>query len=64
VVVAAVNQDDLGIGVPQRVRRCDPGKATSNDNDALAVRGRHVDDGRLVGPRRGQHRAHWFTFHR
>src|SRR5262249_25184720 len=63
VVVAAVNQYDLGIGVPQRVRRCDPGKAAADDDDALAVRGRHVDDGgRLVGPRFGEHRAHWFTF--
>ena len=28
VVVAAVDQDDLGIGVPQRVRRREPGKAS------------------------------------
>jgi hypothetical protein len=33
VVVAAVDQDDLGIAVPQRVRRREPGKAAADDDD-------------------------------
>jgi hypothetical protein len=49
VVVAAVDQDDLGIGVPQRVRRCDPGKAAADDNDTLALSARRLDDGSCLG---------------
>jgi len=37
VVVAAVDQYDLSIGVPQRVRRGDPSKAATNDHDALLL---------------------------
>jgi hypothetical protein len=33
MVVAAVDQDDLSIGVPQRVRRREPGKAAADDHD-------------------------------
>jgi hypothetical protein len=63
VVVAAVNQDDLGIGVPQRVRRRDPGKATVDDHDALAPRMQRLHDRRgPIRPSVDQHRAHWVTF--
>ena len=59
VVVAAVDQHDLGIGVPQRVRRRDPGKAAADDDDALALSARRLDDGGcLVRPGLGQHCAH------
>src|SRR5580704_7321758 len=37
VVVAAVYQDDLGIGVPQRVRRGDSAKAAANDDHTLLL---------------------------
>ena len=33
VMVAAVDQDDLRIGVPQRARRREPGKAAADDHD-------------------------------
>jgi hypothetical protein len=33
VVIAAVDQDDLGIGVPQRVRRRESGKTAADDHD-------------------------------
>ena len=39
-MVAAVDQYDLGIGVPQRVHRRDPGKAAADDDDALLLRWR------------------------
>jgi hypothetical protein len=39
VVVAAVDQDDLSIGVPQRVRRRKPGKAAANDHDPRFLSG-------------------------
>jgi hypothetical protein len=37
VVVAPIDQDDLGIGMPQRVCRGDPGKAATNDDDTLLL---------------------------
>ena len=37
VVVAAVDQHDLSIGVAQCVRRCHPGKAAADDNGALGL---------------------------
>ncbi|MEA2789565.1 MAG: hypothetical protein QOG73_1971, partial [Acetobacteraceae bacterium] len=36
VVIAAVDQDDLGIGVPQRVHRRESGKTAADDHDTLA----------------------------
>jgi hypothetical protein len=45
VVVAPVDQHDLGIRVPQRVRRSEPGKAATDDHDTLALRQRRIDDG-------------------
>ena len=39
VVVAAVDQDDLGIGVPQRVRRREPGKAAADNDDPRLLAG-------------------------
>jgi hypothetical protein len=35
VVVAAVDQQDLGISVPQRVRRREPGKAAADNHNTL-----------------------------
>jgi hypothetical protein len=37
VVIAAVDQDDLGIGVPQRMRRREPGKAAADDYDPRSL---------------------------
>ena len=37
VVIAAIDQDDLGIGVPQRVRRRESGKTAADDHDTLAL---------------------------
>jgi hypothetical protein len=37
VVVAAVDQQDGGIGMPQGVRRRDPGKAADGDYDAVTL---------------------------
>jgi hypothetical protein len=54
VVVAAVDQDDLGISEPQRVRRRDPGKA-ADDHDTLALGTRRLHDV-------GRHGAHWVAF--
>ena len=31
----AFDQDDLGLGMPQRARRGNPGKSTADDHDAL-----------------------------
>jgi hypothetical protein len=59
VVVAPVNQHDLGIGVPQRVRRREPGKAAADNHDTLALRIGRVDDTcRLVGAVFRQHHTH------
>ena len=59
VVIAPVDQHDLGIGVPQRVRRRKPGKAAADDHDTLALRTRRLHDSRcLIRPSVGQHRAH------
>ena len=51
MVVAAVDQDDLGISVPQRVHRRDPGKTAADDHDALALSAGRLDNrGCLVRP--------------
>src|SRR6516164_2345455 len=51
VVVAAVDQYDLGIGVPQPARRRESCKAAADDHDTLALRQWRVDSGCcLVGP--------------
>jgi hypothetical protein len=39
VVVATVDQDDLGIGATQRVRRREPGKATADNDDPRLLTG-------------------------
>ena len=59
-MVAAVDQYDLGgTGVPQRVRRRDPGKAAADDNNALPHRTRRLNDRCCpIRPSVGQHRAH------
>jgi hypothetical protein len=62
VVVAAVDQDDLGIGMPQRMRRRDPGKAAAHDHHALALSTARRDNGGcFAGPSLGQYCAHWIT---
>ena len=59
VVVATVDENDLGIGVPQRVRRREPGKAAADDHDTLALRTGRVDDSCcLIRPVFCQHRTH------
>src|SRR4029077_4935632 len=45
VVVAPIDHDELDIGMSQRVRRSDPGKAGADDHDTLALSGGRVDDG-------------------
>jgi hypothetical protein len=37
VVIAAVDQDDFGIGLPQRVRRCESGKSAADDHHTLSL---------------------------
>jgi hypothetical protein len=44
VVVATVDENDLGIGVPQRLRRREPAKAAADDHDTLALRTWRVDN--------------------
>jgi hypothetical protein len=39
VVVTAVDQHDIGICVPQRVRRREPGKAAADDDDSRFLPG-------------------------
>jgi hypothetical protein len=39
MVVAPVDQDDLGIGVSQRARRREPGKATADNDDPWLLAG-------------------------
>ena len=39
VVVASVDQNDLGVAVPERVRRREPGKASTDDHHALSPPG-------------------------
>src|SRR5262249_44140826 len=60
VVVAPVDQENLGIGVAQRVRSRDPGKAAAHDDDTLTLRGRHVHANpalvRTDLPQNGPHR--------
>src|SRR5262249_6633827 len=45
VVVAAIDQDDLDIGAPQRVCGGDPGKAATDDKNALALWAMRLDHG-------------------
>ena len=40
MMIATIDQYDLGIASSQCPRRCDPGKAAANDDDALTVRWR------------------------
>src|SRR6516164_2757059 len=62
VVVAAIDQDDIDISVPQRTCRGDSGKASADDDDALSLPVGSLDAaGRLVRPSLGQHRTHRFT---
>jgi hypothetical protein len=59
VVVAPVDQDDLGFRVPQGVRRRKPGKAAADDHDTPALQTWRLHDRRcLIRPSVGQHRAH------
>ena len=58
MVVAAVDQYDLGIGVPQRVRRRDPGKAAADDYDALSPLSLRANDFRYAWALRLQIVAH------
>jgi hypothetical protein len=59
VVIAAVDQEDFGIGVPQRVRRRESGKTAADDHDTLALWRRRVDHGCcFLRPIVRQHRAH------
>ena len=64
VVVAPVDQDHLGIGVPQRVRRREPGKAAADDHDALLrsrlLSARRICDSQSIC-RFCQHGAHGIT---
>jgi hypothetical protein len=58
VVVAAIDQYDFRIGVPQRVRRCDPSKASADDNNALALSAWRLDEDSCRNrPALGQHGA-------
>ena len=55
MVVAPVDQDDLGVRMPQRARRGNPGKSTADDDDALAPSaGRRDNGGSFVRPSLGQ----------
>ena len=45
VVVAAVDQHDLGISVPQLARRREPGKASADDHDTLPRSARLIGNG-------------------
>ena len=59
MVIAAVDQEDFGIGVPQRVRRRESGKTAADDHDTLALSAGRLDNGGcLVRPGLGQHCAH------
>ena len=59
MVIAAVDQEDFGIGVPQRVRRRESGKTAADDHDTLALWRRRVDHGCcFLRPIVRQHRAH------
>jgi len=54
VVVAPIDQDDLDIGVSQRVRCRDPGKTAADNHDTLPLRTRRLHDHmRLVRPSLG-----------
>jgi hypothetical protein len=54
MVVATVDQHDLGVGVPERARRSKSGKAAADDDDALALSGGRLDNGGwLVSARLG-----------
>lgn len=44
MMIAAVDQYDIDISVPQRPCRGDPGKASPDDDDALALSAAHLID--------------------
>jgi len=48
VVVAPVDQDDIGIRVPQRMRRGEPGKTATDDDNPLAPAAGRGDYGRCL----------------
>ena len=59
VVVAAVDQDDIDIRVPQRACRGDSGKAGADDDNALALSTGGLGNGScLVRLGFGQYRTH------
>ena len=45
VVVAAVDQDDIDISVAKRACRCESGKASADDDDALSLSVGSLDNG-------------------
>ena len=57
MVIAPVDQDDLGIRVLESARRGDAGEATSNDHDAF-LRSRLFCAGRVCGGVSGSGRPH------
>jgi hypothetical protein len=48
MMIAPVDQNDLGIASPQGPCRLDPGKAAANDDDALMLRWRRFRGRRLA----------------
>src|SRR5262249_429049 len=59
MMIAAVDQDDVDISVPQRACRGDAGKAAADDDSTLSLLVRGLAPGeRLVRPNLDQHRAH------
>jgi hypothetical protein len=62
MMIAAVDQNDVDVGVTQGTRCGDSGKAGTDDDDALSLSVGIVDD-RCCFARPGlsQHRTHWFT---
>src|SRR6516164_7602516 len=59
MVIAAVDQNDIDISVPQRPCRGDAGKAAADNNDAFSLSVRSFDNcGCLVRPVLSQHRTH------
>src|SRR5215510_5154042 len=59
MMIAAVDQDDIDISVPQRACCGDSGKAGANDDNALSLLVGSLDDGSCpVRSGLGQHRVH------
>jgi hypothetical protein len=62
MMIAAVDQNDVDVGVTQGTRCGDSGKAGADDDDALPLSAGSFDDGRrLVRLGLGQNWTHWFT---